>query len=59
MIPENDVITLSHWNPEGWQIFTIDGKRAKYGFGSQIVVDLTMGLYIIRVGKHSQKFMVY
>ena len=59
MIAENDIISLNLPNDKSWQIFGFDGTMVKTGFRGQIVMDLTTGLYIIQVGKHSQKFMVY
>ena len=59
MIEQNQVVSLSLENGINWEIYTTGGEQVKSGDQSNIVIDMTSGIYIIRSGKQSQLFTVF
>ena len=52
-------ITLELSKKADWEIFSLDGQIIEKGNQSQIVINMTSGIYIIRSGKQSQIFSVF
>lgn len=59
MIGQNQNVTLNITDGSVWEVYTTGGEQIKSGDKSNIVIDMTSGIYIIRSGKQSQLFTVF
>lgn len=58
-IGQQQAVRLNDSAGGAWEIYDIDGSLVKSGRQSEIVMDMTRGIYIIRLGKQTQKFTVF
>lgn len=59
IIAQNQTVQLNVNESSFWQVYTVEGGLVKSGSQTQMVMDMTRGLYIIRSGKQSQVFTVF
>lgn len=59
MISHNQTVDLNIQLKERWEVYSVDGILIKSGDKSQLVMDMTRGIFIIRSGKQSQLFTVF
>lgn len=59
MISRNQSIDINIKKGQKWEIYTMGGQLVRNGTETQMVIDMTSGIFIIRSGKQSQLFTVY
>ncbi len=59
LVEQNHSVQLNLDKGSKWEVYSIEGELVKSGNRSQLVVDMTSGIFIIRSGKQSQLFTVF
>ena len=59
MIAQNQIVNLRLDQSASWEVISINGELVKAGREHRMVADMTRGIYIIRVGKHTEVFSVF
>lgn len=59
IVERGQTITLQISENSTWEVFTVDGQMVLNGQTAQMFIELTRGLYFVRVGRQTQMFTVY
>jgi len=59
ILKQGQTLNLDLKDDEKWEVYSIEGDLVQSGTQSQMVVEMTRGIYIIRSGQQSQRFTVF
>ena len=57
-LQSGQAVQLNLKGDESWEVYSFDGQLIKIGKGSEMVADMTPGIFILRSGKQSEMFSV-